>query len=99
MRTKHPNIPADLLRIGDQRQIAAFFQTLLDYADGLVQTGMRIKWKSTTAPDGGYLKLDGTTFVNATYPDLYAFAKTDSDFTVGATTTTLPNDPGFWVKT
>lgn len=92
-----PNIPAHLARLGDEA--VKFFQSLLDYRHRLTQTGTRIKWGSTVAPTGGYLILDGTTITNADYPDLIRFAANDADFTVGASTTTLPTDAGFWVKT
>lgn len=94
---KHQNIPAKLHR--DDREIVAFLQGLLDYAHGLVPTGARIKWKSTEEPPGGYLQCNGQVITNSQYPDLVSYAVNDADFTVGATTTTLPTDAGFWVKT
>jgi hypothetical protein len=84
---------------GDDKEVVAFLQGLLDYAHGLVQTGTRIKWNSTEEPDGGYLALDGSVINNAEYPDLITYAANDAGFTVGATTTTIPTDAGYWIKT
>lgn len=95
---RSPNIPTSLLD-RDEKTRVAFFQTLLDYRNALIQTGMRIKWKSTVAPAGGYLILDGSVVTNADYLALVAYAANDADFVVGATTTTLPTDAGFYVKT
>lgn len=94
---RHQNIPVKLHR--DDREIVAFLQGLLDYRHGLIQTGTRIKWKSTIEPDGGYLECNGQVVTNSQYVELVAYAANDADFVVGLTTTTLPNDPGFWVKT
>jgi len=84
---------------GDDREVVAFLQTLLDYHHQLIQTGMRIKWRSTTAPSGNFLACDGATITNSDYPELVAYAANDPDFTVGATTTVLPTDAGFYIKT
>jgi hypothetical protein len=97
MRTKHQNIPANLHK--DDREVVAFLQGILNYKNNLVQTGTRIKWKSTATPAGGYLQCNGQTIVNAQYPDLVAYARNDADFVVGITTTTLPTDADFFVKT
>lgn len=97
MAIRHQNIPAFFVEKG--RDVVAFLQALLDYKHSLIQTGMRVKWKSTATPDGGYLKLDGSVIANASYPALIRYAANDADYTVGATTTTLPTDAGFWVKT
>lgn len=97
MRTKHQNIPAKLHR--DDREIVAFLQGLLDYAHGLVPTGARIKWKSTEEPAGGYLQCNGQVITNSQYPALVSYAANDPDFVVGVTTTTLPTDVDFFVKT
>lgn len=94
---KHQNIPPSLHR--DDREVVAFLQALLDYRHSLVNTGTRISWKSTATPDGGYLKLDGTVITNSEYPALVSYAANDSTFTVGATTTTLPNEALVWIKT
>lgn len=94
---RHQNMPWKLHQ--DDREVVAFLQGLLDYSHSLVQTGTRIKWKSTAMPAGGYLQCNGQTITNSQYPDLVAYAANDADFTVGATTTTLPTDAGFWVKT
>lgn len=94
---KHQNIPPGLHR--DDREVVAFLQGLLDYRHSLINTGTRISWKSTATPDGGYLKLDGSVIANASYPALITYAANDSTFTVGATTTTLPNEANTWVKT
>lgn len=93
----HTNIPAGLHQ--DKREHVAFFQALLDYQHQLIQTGMRVKWNSNTAPSGNYLQLNGSVITNSAYPALVAYAAGDTDYVVGATTTTLPTDPGFWVKT
>lgn len=93
----HQNIPGAFVSMG--RDVVGFLQTLLDYKHSLIQTGTRIKWGSTAAPNGGYLELDGSTITNADYPALVRYAANDSDYTVGATTTDLPTDSGFWVKT
>jgi hypothetical protein len=94
---RHQNIPARLHQ--DDREIVAFFQNLLDYAHGLIQTGTRISWKSTATPSGGYLQLNGAVITNSQYPDLVAYARNDATFTVGATTTTLPTEANTWIKT
>ena len=92
-----PNIPNELLGFG-QRAVG-FFQRILNYEHRLIQTGMRVKWVSTATPYGNYLKCDGATITNSDYPELVAYAANDVNFTVGATTTVLPTDAGFWVKT
>ena len=96
-RIKHQNIPFKLH--GDDREAVAFFQGLLDYANDLVMTGTRIRWLSTATPAGGYLKLDGSTITNSQYPELITYAANDASFTVGATTTVIPTDAGYWIKT
>jgi len=90
------NIPGALVAMG--REVVGFLQTLLDYERVTIQTGMRVKWRSTESLTG-YLQCNGATITNANYPDLIRYAANDPDFTVGATTTTLPTDVGFWVKT
>lgn len=94
---KHQNIPTILAEMG--RDVVAFLQGLLDYRHSLINTGTRISWKSTATPDGGYLKLDGSVIANASYPALITYAANDSTFTIGATTTTLPNEANTWIKT
>lgn len=94
---KHQNIPPALHR--DDREVVSFLQGLLDYRNSLVNTGTRITWKSTIAPLGGYLQLDGSVITNTQYQDLVAYAANDSTFTVGATTTTLPTEANTWIKT
>ena len=97
MTIRSANIPAALVSMG--REVVGFIQGLIDYRKSLVQVGMRIKWRSTVEPpDGKYLSLDGSVITNADFPQLIAYAANDPDFTVGATTTTLPTDSGFWVK-
>lgn len=91
------NIPGIFTAMG--REVVTFLQSILDYRHQLIQTGMRVKWKSTSAPLGNFLKLDGAVITNTDYPALVAFAANDADFVVGATTTTLPTDAGFYVKT
>ena len=66
LRRRIGNIPEKLHQ--DDKDVAAYIQAIVNFQDQLIQTGTRIKWGSTTAPDGGYLVCDGTTFVNATYP-------------------------------
>ena len=93
----HANIPRALASLGTD--VVSFFQGLLDYEHQLIQTGQRIHWKSTSSPKGNFLKLDGSTITNSDYPALVAYAANDADFTVGATTTDLPTESGYWVKT
>jgi len=94
---KHQNIPVSLHR--DDREIVAFLQGLLDARHYLLQTGMRVTWKSTATLQGPFLRLNGATVNNADYPRLIAYAADDSTFTVGASTTVLPNEANTWIAT
>jgi hypothetical protein len=95
-RRVRTNVPVKVH--GDDREVLAFYQSILDYQPFLVQTGDAIRTFRTTLADG-FLTCDGSAVSRTTYATLFAQIGTTYGVGDGSTTFNLPTAAGFAIRT